>query len=346
MFGRVSLCLVAGFFLITLQDHCLALRVRRTNENAPQITIHALSSDGSSEPSVDENAPIGSPVALIEVTDPDDGEAGQVECGMDDPVFRLVQNHGHYILNTVEVLDREEWAQYMLNIACCDQGDPPLCNMEFVFVQVNDVNDNSPAFPRPQYHASFAENNEVGAIILQVLADDPDSEPNADIRYSLDEEASNWFTIDEVDGIIRAQVELDREVLDSITFEVYAVDNGMPPLTGTTEVNIHITDVNDNSPAFTQATYIFQVPENLPSGSEVGILTAYDADAIPASLEITLMDLAGEEPEHFAVDSTTGVITTTAVLDSEETPIYNLYALASDGTNLSFLAEVTIHVVE
>ncbi len=34
-----------------------------------------------------------------------------------------------------------------------------------------------------------------------------------------------------------------------------AVDSGAPALTGTVTVNIHVTDVNDNPPFFTQHNY-------------------------------------------------------------------------------------------
>ena len=61
----------------------------------------------------------------------------------------------------------------------------------------------------------------------------------------------------------------------------------------------------------------------------------------------TTSELAAAEPS-FAVDQSTGRITTTTTLDRETTPIYHLIALAVDSRNasLSASANVTIYVAD
>lgn len=48
---------------------------------------------------------------------------------------------------------------------------------------------------------------------------------------------------------------------------VVASDNGVPPLSSSTMINIDISDVNDNPPLFSQANYslIIQVREGMGS---------------------------------------------------------------------------------
>lgn len=41
---------------------------------------------------------------------------------------------------------------------------------------------------------------------------------------------------------------------------------------------LQITDVNDESPVFTQNPYVFNIRENSPIGSYLGIVKANDAD--------------------------------------------------------------------
>ena len=43
---------------------------------------------------------------------------------------------------------------------------------------------------------------------------------------------------------------------------IHAVDRGQPPKTGTAQVLITVTDVNDSPPQFEPRSYIEYVPEN------------------------------------------------------------------------------------
>lgn len=66
-----------------------------------------------------------------------------------------------------------------------------------------------------------------------------------------------------------------------------------------------------------------------------------------ATTRSTFSELAMEEP-IFAIDQTTGQITTRTTLDRERTPVYHLIALAIDSrnTSMSASANVTVHVAD
>ena len=53
-----------------------------------------------------------------------------------------------------------------------------------------DLNDNAPRFTRI-LHASVAEDAAPGTLVIRATATDPDSAPNAQIRYSIDANASD-----------------------------------------------------------------------------------------------------------------------------------------------------------
>ncbi|VUZ50035.1 unnamed protein product, partial [Hymenolepis diminuta] len=74
---------------------------------------------------------------------------------------------------------------------------------------IRDINDNPPMFQQPIYHVTLAENNHIGAKIIQVQAHDPDDGENAEITYSLLDRAN--FHVNPASGWVTATVEFDRE---------------------------------------------------------------------------------------------------------------------------------------
>ena len=87
---------------------------------------------------------------------------------------------------------------------------------------------------------------------MQVFASDMDEGRNARIIYTIiSGNTHNAFVIDPPNtGIVKTNVILDREILDSYRLEVEAVDRGNKPLTSTCIMRIQIIDENDNAPFF------------------------------------------------------------------------------------------------
>jgi len=44
-------------------------------------------------------------------------------------------------------------------------------------------------------------------------------------------------------------------------------------------IHVQVIDINDNDPMFENTTYNFNICENLPAGSTVGVVTAADRDS-------------------------------------------------------------------
>jgi len=66
------------------------------------------------------------------------------------------------------VFDREQRASYQLTVTCWDLGSPSLTSQQLIPVRITDQNDVTPAFRQKRYDVTVAENNRVGAAILQV----------------------------------------------------------------------------------------------------------------------------------------------------------------------------------
>jgi len=76
--------------------------------------------------------------------------------------------------------------------------------------------------------------------------------------------------------VVRA---LDRESRDLYKVKVVAYDGGSPPRSGTVDVELIVTDANDNGPVFEYSSYEVTVAENIDVGTTVAKVTAFDGDA-------------------------------------------------------------------
>lgn len=111
------------------------------------------------------------------------------------------------------------------------------------------------------------EDAPVGTTVLVISASDNDVGINAQIMYSLGEELSDIdrtpeFSINSQTGAIVTTKPLDRETVNGYLLTVTARDGGNPPLSDTTDVEISVTDVNDNFPIFKQPMYSGSVLED------------------------------------------------------------------------------------
>ncbi|VDM51425.1 unnamed protein product [Toxocara canis] len=106
----------------------------------------------------------------------------------------------------------------------------------------------------------ISENAPVGTKVVQVTANDPDSEHFGRVTYSLTDD-SHMFTIDD-HGWIIVDAKLDRELQSAYRLNVHVADGGSPALSDSASVIIELEDTNDNVPIFAlcNMTAIVQVP--------------------------------------------------------------------------------------
>lgn len=139
---------------------------------------------------------------------------------------------------------------------------PFLASYAELVIELEDENDNSPQFSQRQFAATASEGKSKGTFVAQVQAFDADEGANARLRYHIvDGNHDNAFVIEPAfSGIVRTNIVLDREIRDVYNLKIIATDEGVPQLTGTSTIRVHIVDVNDNQPTFP--------PNNVVSVSE------------------------------------------------------------------------------
>ncbi|EZA53066.1 Protein dachsous [Ooceraea biroi] len=122
---------------------------------------------------------------------------------------------------------------------------------------------------------------------------------------------------------------------------VLATDNGSPAATASASVLVTVLDDNDNDPRFEKEFYGFELPENLPSGTLVGSVSATDPDLGKNSL---LRYAIVQTNSSFAVDPDTGEIITREPLDRETKSIHELVVEARDQGAPSRAARVPLKI--
>lgn len=118
---------------------------------------------------------------------------------------------------------------------------------------------------------AISENIPLNTAVMTIKAIDKDEGRNGYVEYfmSPDPEINGYFSLGNVDGILRATGKLDRELKSSYIIGVTAKDRGDPPQVTDTKIKITILDENDNSPVFDPKQYSASVPENASIGASV-----------------------------------------------------------------------------
>lgn len=231
--------------------------------------------------------------------------------------------------------------------ALCEQRPRCLLSLEVlahnpvavssIQVEILDINDNSPRFPRPDYQLQVSESVAPGARFHIESAQDPDVGANSVQTYELS--PSEHFELDlkplqENSKVLELVLRkgLDREQAALHHLVLTAVDGGIPARSGTAQISVRVLDTNDNSPAFDQSTYRVQLREDAPPGTLVVKLNASDPDeGSNGELRYSLSSYTSDrERQLFSIDTVTGEVRVSGTLDYEESSSYQIYVQATD----------------
>lgn len=288
---------------------------------------------------------LGTPVITVTATDPDEDNRlhYSLSSGNIRGRFAITSQSGRGLITIAQPLDYKQEKRYILTVTATDSGGK--MNTATVYVNVTDANNFSPVFENAPYSASIFEDAIVGTTVLVVSATDNDVGLNALLTYSLGEYNGDFaFIINPKTGAIITTKLLDRETVTGYLLTVTATDGGNPPLSDTTDVEITVTDVNDNYPIFKQPTYSSSVPEDALIGTSVVQVSAIDADVgLNGRIHYSLNEKDQLEGS-FIIDPTSGVIRTNKGLDRESVALYELEAYAIDKGSPTLSSSVPVSI--
>ncbi|XP_065486219.1 cadherin-9 isoform X1 [Caloenas nicobarica] len=252
-------------------------------------------------------------------------------------LFIIDENTGD--IHAAKKLDREEKSLYVLRAKAIDRKTGRQVEPESEFIiKIHDINDNEPKFTKDTYTASIPEMSGVGTSVIQVTATDADDANygnSAKVVYSI-LQGQPYFSVDPETGIIKTALpDMSRENREQYQVVIQAKDMGgqMGGLSGTTTVNITLTDVNNNPPRFPQSTYQFSSPESAPPGTPLGRIKANDPDVGEnAETEYSISNGDGSDMFDIVTDKDTqeGIITVKKHLDFENKLLYTLRVEATN----------------
>ena len=273
--------------------------------------------------SIYENSPLGTIIVSVDASDSDENSELSYYILSGDPFnqFEIGQNGE---IQISKELDRETIDSYHLEIIVTDGR---FSTHTMVTIDILDTNDNGPICLKSKYVELVSEAVTPGTYILTVEATDVDEGDNAKLYYFISGDVDNHFQIDTQTGHLKTKSLLDRESRASYLFEVHISDEQRREWTCKSEVEILLSDVNDESPKFSSSQYSVNVPEDSTLGIIVGKVTATDADLgvnrrIRYSLET--------ESSEFTIDEKNGIIRLAKTLDRESQSVYNLTVKAYD----------------
>ncbi|CAH8491113.1 unnamed protein product [Schistosoma turkestanicum] len=367
----------------------IIINIQDKNDNSPQITItpslifyrqnqttattttttNLIDSTKSTSLRLIENTPAGALIATITVYDSDSDENGKFTCvlGQTDELNLIyLRNLGKisvYQLSSLRSIDRELQPELRVSLQCEDHGLLiKQKTIELLTIYILDINDNSPKYTNKRYSFQVSETNDIGLLIGELTAMDPDLGLNGQLNYSIhwpSGQGPNPFEINEKGQLI-TRMPLDRENQpEGYHFIVNALDNGEPRLSGSTHVEIALIDINDCRPAFTQIHYHFSLDEELEMTNKnhnsttqqsyvIGQVKAMDCDiGLNGQLNYSL-DHTMSHPFEITED---GYVTTSKSIDRETYPAFLLQVLAIDNPSkpekqLTATAQIHITILD
>ncbi|MEZ6095181.1 MAG: cadherin-like domain-containing protein [Pirellulaceae bacterium] len=214
-------------------------------------------------------------------------------------------------------------------------------------INITPVNDNSasPIIDTDAATDFVLENATVGtAVGVATFSEDLDAADS--ITYTLDDNDGGRFAIDATTGIVTVAGSIDRELdgsLRTILVRASSTDGSFQ----TQSFNIAIGDVDEydvTTPVDVDGT-ANSVIENATIGTAVGITAAAaDADATNNAIVFSLLD---DDGGRFAIDASTGVVTTAVALDREvDGPTRNIVVRATSADGAFADQSFTVDIVD
>ncbi|XP_046903070.1 protocadherin alpha-2-like [Hypomesus transpacificus] len=296
---------------------------------------------------VAENINIGSKILRVSATDKDEGMNGEIiysfvghgnAKGYD--IFSIDPHSGE--ISMIGELDYEANVGIELRVQAADQGQYPKTTHCKVLVEVLDLNDNAPQISTTSLMSNVKENAESGTGIALIMLSDKDGGKNGIVNghisgtvpFKLQSSYKNQYSL-VVDG------PLDRERHPQYNITITAVDEGTPPLSSTSVVTVHISDVNDNPPRFPEPIVNVYLKENSPVGDMVVNVHAHDTDENDnARVSYSLKSTSS----LININDLTGEISTLQSFNHEETKRFQFQVQATDGGVPPLSSNVTVNV--
>ena len=229
---------------------------------------------------------------------------------------------------------------YSLTVSAKDEGD--LETNVSVNITTKECGFNSLLFDPRDISERFSENTTTGTVVFQpnILTFDI---PPTPLQYSFST-IDPLFQIDNSTGLVRIRSSLDREQQSTHRFSVQARDISNPNRIAQADIEMIVTDVNDNAPMFQSAPYVVYITND--HSGEILRVRALDEDE-GTNGEVNYRLLSGGSGV-FGIEENTGQISLLSALDTSmgTHKVLSIEATDRGEPQMSETTTVTVNIVD
>ncbi|XP_073710577.1 protocadherin alpha-3 isoform X29 [Misgurnus anguillicaudatus] len=325
----------------------IVIKVLDINDNIPVFSKSLYKT------AVFENVAIGTTIAVLNATDIDEGPNSEI-------VYSLIKRDQGKILQLFELdpnsgaitvkgnIDFEEHNAFEIRAQASDKGHPPRSAHCKVLVEVLDINDNEPEISVTSLLTTVKEDASIGTAVALVSVIDGDGGKNGIVNcavsnkvpFKLETNYKNYYSL-VVNG------PLDRESVHEYNVTITATDEGTPPLSSSSAITVHVSDVNDNAPRFPEPVINVYVKENSQIGAVIHTVSAFDPDVGDnARITYSLVESSKSGPvtTMININSDSGDIHSLQSFNYEEIKTFQFKVQATDSGVPPLSSNVTVNV--
>jgi len=287
----------------------------------------------------DENAPVGTTVGVtVSAVDPDSTDTITYTLS-DNALGRFTIDSVTGVVSTTVAFDAEVESQVEIT-AVATSSDGSSLSQTYT-LSINDVNESVPTLAG--HSVSLIENLPNGSVVGSLVVVDTDSTFVAQKWTIVQGNDDGIFAIDPTTGIVTIvdNKPFDAELSQAHTLTITVSDGDFT--SASAEMTITVVDVDEyDASVVTDADPILNaVSESAPVGTSVGLIGFSTDKDVTDFITYSIADDTG----HFAIDATTGEVTTAIDLTGEAgfDIEVNIVATSSDGSveNTIFTVAVT-----
>ncbi|XP_077433280.1 protocadherin alpha-5-like isoform X12 [Vanacampus margaritifer] len=326
----------------------VTIYVQDVNDNIP-IFDNALY-----KASVIENSPPGTSVLSVHARDLDEDHNGEIVYSFinhdgdnDVDKFAIDSVTGEITVNGE--LDHEKGNAVEIRVQAKDKGLNSRASHCKILIEIIDINDNPPKISVTSLVDVVREDAPLDTMVGLLTVKDNDTDKNGVVNVQIIEPVpfkikntyKNHYSL-VVDGA------LDREQASKYNITITASDEGVPSLTSTTVITVHVSDINDNLPRFGEPVIHIFVKENSPAGTVIYTLSADDPDVGEnAKISFSLMNVNHKDDivrSNININSDSGDIVALQSFDYENLKTFQFKVQATDSGVPPLSSNVTVNV--
>ncbi|XP_072251864.1 protocadherin alpha-8-like isoform X9 [Leuresthes tenuis] len=326
----------------------VSIVVLDSNDNRPTFSRETYNIE------LQENVPVGTIIYKMNASDPDEGSNSEIEYNLGKTlkkkvydIFELDRKSGE--ISVKGIVDYEENDVYKLDIEASDKGTPPLTGECRVIIKIKDVNDNPPDIEITSLSNTVSEDSKPGTLISLISVRDKDAGVNGKIILSITPDSPFELKPSYKENVysVVTNTFLDREEVSQYEITIQAIDCGEPPLSTYKTLRIDISDVNDNSPHFSQSPLYVYLAENNVAGESIFSVSATDNDLNDNAAVSYYILREGNQNNIMSflnVNSENGRISALKSFDFETLKTFQFHVVATDSGTPPLSSNVTVKV--